>query len=768
MADPADSTRCNSLLNNGEWLNHVKTQWQPKGCILKTYDASATNSCIGGSRIVMIGDSIVRQLFYTVVKKVMPDVITDVDRHSFLYFKDPALNTTFEFYWDPFLTITGSLSASGMKKTPTRKPSVLLVGSGLWYLRHADTSGGITKWREMMQNRIDQMKEPSPSDVVADHIFITPISAVNTDKLSNERLKTLLPSDIRVMNSFLKEATSNTSISIPFSWTFMTETSTDATVDGLHYEEKIVTAEVDVMLNYLCNNKLPKEAPMAATCCYEYPSNKWSQTLMLTVFFLWLPLGQFAEKFRSQHLLSSILPRSEVLQSVTVMAAAVIYMYSADRSALFAKNNKSYSSSCGILLLFVSILAGCLTLKKSDKTATFLNRAQTDEWKGWMQLAILIYHYMGASGVSAVYNPIRILVASYLFMTGYGHFTYFYRKADFGFERMAAILVRLNLLSIILAYTMDTTYLSYYFAPLVSFFYLVIHAMMYICHVHNRDPIFIISKITLTAIITALFVWKPFFINAIFDALKFAFGINWSASEWHFRLQLDVWIVFVGAFVGYGSIKVQELALTDHPHWHLFRQGAIILSLLGLLGFFHFATQIHKLEYNLHHPFISWIPILGFVTLRNCTATLRSTTSAFFEFIGKCSLETFIAQYHIWLASDTKGILVITPWVEGPAARIVNFILTTLLFIVISNALRGATNELSDWMIRGRSVGLKGIFGCCRNQELLESRTLANTADIEEEPTLSVESSVECELLLVTLGPVEEREHHGLEILHAI
>ena len=87
-----------------------------------------------------------------------------------------------------------------------------------------------------------------------------------------------------------------------------------------------------------------------------------------------------------------------------------------------------------------------------------LSRHQTEEWKGWMQIMILLYHYFGMSKVLRVYQIVRLLVSSYLFMTAFGHATYFITTNDFSFRRIvASVLLRTNLLNIILAFGLGIT-----------------------------------------------------------------------------------------------------------------------------------------------------------------------------------------------------------------------------------------------------------------------------------------------------------------------
>jgi hypothetical protein len=47
-----------------------------------------------------------------------------------------------------------------------------------------------------------------------------------------------------------------------------------------------------------------------------------------------------------------------------------------------------------------------------------------------------MYHYFAAS---EIYNAIRVFIACYVWMTGFGNFSYYYIKKDFSIARFAQV-----------------------------------------------------------------------------------------------------------------------------------------------------------------------------------------------------------------------------------------------------------------------------------------------------------------------------------------
>ena len=257
------------------------------------------------------------------------------------------------------------------------------------------------------------------------------------------------------------------------------------------------------------------------------------------------------------------------------------------------------------------------------------------------------------------------------------------------------ILVRLNLFTLLLAYTMNTDYLFYYFSPLVSWWYLIIYGTMLAGSRFNDRTPFLIIKLLLSMILVTVAMRTSWLLEGLFAVLERICGIHWSAREWAFRVNLDIWIVYVGMFAALAVIKSREYRITDHPRWPLVVKAGAGVAVLALVWFFAFELSMDKFDYNLYHPLISSIPVLAFVVLRNSTEALRSSSSRAFAFIGKCSLETFIIQYHFWLAGDTKGILIVLP---GRRWRPLNMVITTIMFIFVSHYVAIATNELTKWL----------------------------------------------------------------------
>ena len=264
----------------------------------------------------------------------------------------------------------------------------------------------------------------------------------------------------------------------------------------------------------------------------------------------------------------------------------------------------------------------------------------------------------------------------------------------------------MNLFTVLLTYTMNTDYISYYFTPLVSMWYIVIYFTMMVGAKFNDRTLFVLCKILASAAFMTWFM-KSSLLNLLFNTLHRFCGVRWSSAEWSFRVNLDLWIVYVGMLAAIAVIKVREYRLADHLHWPKVIKTSIGLSAAIILWFFAFELyQGSKYAYNAWHPYISFLPILAFTILRNSNPILRSATSRAFAFIGKCSLETFVIQFHFWLAGDTKGILLVIP---GTRWRPINFIVITVMFIYLSDRVAHAATQITNYICGGSSLPARAL-----------------------------------------------------------
>lgn len=350
-----------------------------------------------------------------------------------------------------------------------------------------------------------------------------------------------------------------------------------------------------------------------------------------------------------------------------------------------------------------------------------------------MQSLILIYHYTGASKVTGIYVIVRLLVASYLFMTGFGHTMFFYQKGDYSLRRVALVLVRLNLLSCVLPYIMRTDYLFYYFAPLVSFWFVVIYFTMRIGKSHNCKTPFLLGKVVVSAILVNILIRTPRILESIFFMLKITSRIHWDVTEWRFRVLLDIFVVYVGMISGILYAKIATAQSLDHyrthaafntvRHYVLYFRIILIMIALAVAGSFWALARraTDKYDYNRWHPYVSCFPILSFVYLRNADRSLRNFHSSIFAWLGRCSLETFTLQFHVWLAADTKGLL--STGIFGRAETLGNgrgedLALLTAIFLWVSWCVACSTGILTAWIVDAGETKTEAKLDAVQDSEL--------------------------------------------------
>ncbi len=684
-------------------------------------------------------------------RKTATEMSISAARHSDLHFEKGCVEI--EFLWDPFFnstTLKNVLDRSQLATKPlnSSKPTTMLVGGGLWHLKDLDAmflhefEQGISSLSATLPRNARDLNGVIPPlnsrKGIRNLVLFAPVALPIHSKLDPMRAARFTSEKIQAMNDYLRDTVTRDGIEVLWSYSRMTWQQPSAyEEDGYHVVENVADKQADIFLNMRCNSEPSLEHyPFDKTCCnIQPPANLEQQVLILvaTLTILYAFYKSSKQKMQNESA-TTLLATDRISVAVGIIAMAVLYCFVADRTLVFDKVQKVPSQRRFLQMIAMVMLGGILTVRKPGNTSTeisakprrttleqiFLSRDQTDEWKGWMQFVILIYHYTGMSSVLWIYQIIRLLVASYLFMTGYGHTIYFLKTNNFSLQRIASVLVRLNLLSCLLAYVMRTDYNFYYFPALSSFWFLVVYLTIRIRHQPGVVPRVLVLKVLISVVVVQLLIQTPGILEFGFEILQKTCKMSVDVHEIRFRLSLDAYVVYVGMFAAIlflqltGGLPCSTTCLATQikrvpTAVHVLAVFASVVIVPAYLILIQRCAG--KYDYNWWHPMISPIPIAAFVILRNAIQPFRDIHFGLFAWLGRFSLETFILQYHIWLAADTKGLLSLglssrdavigIEWIDR-LGLLCEFALVTAFFLWASWAVSHATNVVTPVVVNGQ------------------------------------------------------------------
>ncbi len=334
-----------------------------------------------------------------------------------------------------------------------------------------------------------------------------------------------------------------------------------------------------------------------------------------------------------------------------------------------------------LLILAVATWTHVPPRDPSSDRVTLLSRPQTEEWKGWMQFAFIMYHYYRAW---SAYNWIRVFVSSYVWMTGFGNFLYFDKKRDFSIERIVSMFLRINYFPLLLSWVTGVSLDLYYVVPLhtVGFFMTLITCRLAFFLQERYEVEY--NKSRIAAIAICLLVHVLFYETKAVNFLLFF------SKEIHVRFQIDKYSAWIGIVFGYAMKRISV-----YMSWAYGREFRPVLAWgqrLGGVGmialwYFSFGYISDKFTYNPIHPFIFIFPLTGWLMIRNSSKYLCNSHSTFLEFLGRNTLETYVLQFHLFMNHQVQRIPIVVPN-SGPdghiALQICNMLLCGSIFVAFA------------------------------------------------------------------------------------
>ncbi|XP_034661777.1 N-acetylneuraminate 9-O-acetyltransferase isoform X3 [Drosophila subobscura] len=750
------SDSCQWLLSKGRFKGD--NEWQPYGCMVHKYSLTDTRRCLrylaffdNKNNFVFIGDESVRLLYERFIEQLRQlPLSSDEDNNGSSRAHDDSAAVRFEDNKLHMLAqyiraeeVSPSLIDRLYRLEAEKQlSSVYVVG-----LTYSGLLGG-----NITEEVLRQYSANLTLLVAPFHRLVAQTSRVLwklADRVDEEKLpaawKLLLNEDIDRLNHVARNVFRYTEATVWESAWHIANGLLDAAIDGHQLCAHGQRLEVQLLWNMYCNDYMNYND---GTCCSSSEPHTTLQIVAYALFgvcitlvcgmclrrwllhlrghTLYVPLQQHQPNSGGRgggggptHALSALITDyGTPMVALSLLGLIMAYFYLCDRTNFFMKENKYYSEfSFWIPVGYVFALG--LFFTEDSRFTKVLNRDQTDELRGWILLVVLIYYMTGAQRVLPIHMHIKLLISGYFFLTGYTHFTHLWQTGGSGslFVRFFQAMFRVNFLSVLLCFCMNRPYQFYYFVPLLSFWLCIVYFVLSLpprisSASVDSNPLhylYLVCKcIGCLGVITVLFMSEVFFERIFVTRPWKALFVTTDDDlhEWWHQWKLDRYTVTFGMmYAACFHIAQKYNVFDDNNHGNMFaRRTSISVTLLALLGvgiytsFSFLCRNVQNCEEI--HSYILFIPIVGYVVLRNISGILRTRYSSFFAWFGRISLELFVCQYHIWLAADRHGVLVLLPGFPT-----LNMIITSFIFVCVSHEVHRLTHILlpyavpNDWRL---------------------------------------------------------------------
>lgn len=327
----------------------------------------------------------------------------------------------------------------------------------------------------------------------------------------------------------------------------------------------------------------------------------------------------------------------------------------------------------------------------------FMSLDVCNEMKGACMTVFLLYHYWD---VKAVYNPVRVLVAVFLFLTGYGNYLSLSATPPSA-HKLALSFLRINLLAAVVMSAARAPWMLYYICPLHTWWTVVVYA--YFAAPPAAATASRAAAAAKLAVLTAAHV-AVFEVPAVRDALFWpltpALQYRGTMHEWGFRVTLDAYAPLFGMWVAFARPPLA--AALARLQGRRVATAAVAAAAAAAL-WVHAAAlyPLDKLAYNAVHRWSAWLPIAAACVLRNVTQRAATHYSRLLAAVGSCSLDLYLLQFHLWLAHSARDILA-----PLPGARTLSFAVQTVVFLVTAWAAAQAQAALLAALAKRRAAAL--------------------------------------------------------------